>query len=136
VVTSLPSTQWTAQTVYAQLYCARGDMENRSKEPQLDLLADRTSTAKLWSNQIRLYFSTFAYVLLHALRRRGFLGQRWRMRSVAPSASACSRLGHASPSADDGSGDQWLVGMPMPCCSSRFAPSCAVDRSGLRALAL
>jgi hypothetical protein len=74
VVTSLPATQWPAQAVYEQLYCARGDMENRIKEQQLDLFADRTSTAKLWSNQIRLYFSAFAYVLLHALRRLGLLG--------------------------------------------------------------
>jgi hypothetical protein len=74
VVTSLPSTQWTAQAVYEQLYCARGDMENRIKEQQLDLFADRTSTAKLWSNQIRLYCSSFAYLLLQALRRLGLHG--------------------------------------------------------------
>jgi hypothetical protein len=49
-------------------------MENRIKEQQRDLFADRTSTAKLWSNQIRLYFSAFAYVLLHALRRLGLPG--------------------------------------------------------------
>jgi hypothetical protein len=49
-------------------------MENRIKEQQLDLYADRTSTAKLWSNQLRLYFSAFAYVLLQALRRLGLHG--------------------------------------------------------------
>jgi hypothetical protein len=74
VVTSLPAAQWAAQTLYEELYCAHGDMENRIKEQQLDLYADRTSTAKLWSNQIRLYFSAFAYVLLHALRRLGLQG--------------------------------------------------------------
>jgi hypothetical protein len=74
VVTSLPPAQWTAQALYEELYCARGDMENRIKEQQRDLFADRTSTAKLWSNQIRLYFSSFAYVLLHALRRLGLRG--------------------------------------------------------------
>jgi hypothetical protein len=74
VVTSLTSAQWAAQALYEELYCARGDMENRIKEQQLDLFADRTSTAKLWSNQIRLYFSSFAYVLLQALRRLGLRG--------------------------------------------------------------
>ena len=74
VVTSLPSAQWAAQAMYEELYCARGDMENRIKEQQLDLFADRTSTARLWSNQIRLYFSSFAYVFLHALRRLGLRG--------------------------------------------------------------
>jgi hypothetical protein len=74
VVTSLASAQWAAQALYEELYCARGDMENRIKEQQLDLFADRTRTAKLWSNQIRLYFSSFAYVFLHALRRLGLRG--------------------------------------------------------------
>ena len=74
VVTSLPAAQWAAQTMYEKLYCARGDMENRIKEQQLDLFADRTSTAKLWANQIRLYFSSFAYVLLPTLRRLGLRG--------------------------------------------------------------
>jgi hypothetical protein len=74
VVTSLPLPQWPPQVVYEQLYCARGDMENRIKEHQLDLFADRTSTTKLWANQIRLYFSTFAYVLLQTLRRLGLHG--------------------------------------------------------------
>jgi hypothetical protein len=71
VVTSLAPAQWTAQALYEELYCARGDMENRIKEQQLDLFADRTSTAKLWSNQIRLYWSAFAYILLQTLRRLG-----------------------------------------------------------------
>jgi hypothetical protein len=74
VVTSLPAAQWAAQTMYEKRYCARGDMENRIKEQQLDLFADRTSTAKRWANQIRLYFSSFAYVLLHTLRRLGLRG--------------------------------------------------------------
>jgi DDE family transposase len=74
VVTSLPSTPWTVQTVHEQLYCARGDMGNRIKEQQLDLFADRATTAKLGSNQIRLYFSSFAYLLLQALRRLGLHG--------------------------------------------------------------
>jgi hypothetical protein len=58
-----------AQTLYEQVYCARGEMENRIKECQLDLFADRTSTRTMAANQLRLWFSSFAYVLLSALRR-------------------------------------------------------------------
>jgi hypothetical protein len=71
VVTSLPAQRYDPRTLYEDLYCARGDMENRIKEQQLDLFADRTSTHTLRANQIRLYFSSFAYVLLCALRRLG-----------------------------------------------------------------
>jgi hypothetical protein len=74
VVTNLSSNRFDARTLYEDLYCARGDMENRIKEQQLDLFADRTSTATLRANQIRLYFSSFAYVLLCALRRLGLEG--------------------------------------------------------------
>jgi hypothetical protein len=74
VVTSLTPEEVGAQTLYEELYCARGDMENRIKEQQLMLFADRTSTATLRANQLRLYFSSFAYVLLAALRRLGLAG--------------------------------------------------------------
>jgi hypothetical protein len=70
VVTSLTEEGWDARRLYEELYCARGEMENRIKE-QLTLFADRTSTAYLRSNQIRLYFSSVAYVLMEALRRLG-----------------------------------------------------------------
>jgi hypothetical protein len=70
VVTSLPAEAWASRRLYEELYCARGEMENRLKE-QLMLFADRTSTAWLRSNQIRLYFSSVAYVLMEALRRLG-----------------------------------------------------------------
>ena len=71
VVTSLSAEAANPKTLYEKLYCARGDMENRIKEQQLDLFADRTSTHTLLANQIRLYFSSFAYILLCALRRLG-----------------------------------------------------------------
>lgn len=74
VVTSLCAEQADPRTLYEDLYCARGDMENRIKEQQLDLFVDRTSTQTLRANQIRLYFSSFAYVLLCALRRLGLKG--------------------------------------------------------------
>jgi hypothetical protein len=71
VVTSLRSQQADASTLYEKLYCARGDMENRIKEQQLELFADRTSTQSMRANQLRLTLSTFAYTLLVALRRLG-----------------------------------------------------------------
>ncbi len=74
VVTSIPSEQKQARTLYEDFYCARGDMENRIKEQQLGLFADRTSTASMRSNQLRLYFSSFAYILIQTLRRLGLNG--------------------------------------------------------------
>ena len=71
VVTNLGVDQWQAQALYEKLYCARGDMENRIKEQQLDLFADRTSAATMRANQLRLYMSTMAYTLLAGLRRLG-----------------------------------------------------------------
>jgi len=71
VVTNLPKSRAGARRLYEQLYCVRGEMENRIKEQQLGLFADRTSTATLRANQLRLYFSSFAYVLMHGLRRLG-----------------------------------------------------------------
>jgi len=65
----LPKRQMGAQYIYERTYCARGDMENRIKEQQLGLFADRTSTATMHANQLRLYFSSVAYLLMHALRR-------------------------------------------------------------------
>jgi hypothetical protein len=69
VVTSLSAREIDARRLYERLYCARGDMENRIKECQLDLLADRTSAATMKANQLRLWFASMAYVLLAALRR-------------------------------------------------------------------
>ena len=74
VVTNLPAARAGAKRLYERLYCARGDIENRIKEQQLGLFADRTSAATLRANQLRLYFASFAYVLLHALRRLGLKG--------------------------------------------------------------
>ena len=59
------------RALYEDFYCARGDMENRIKEQQLDLFADRTSAATMRANQLRLYLSSAAYMLMHALRRLG-----------------------------------------------------------------
>jgi hypothetical protein len=71
VVTSLKTAEIDARTLYERVYCARGEMENRIKECQLDLFADRTSAATMRANQLRLWFASMAYVLLTALRRIG-----------------------------------------------------------------
>ncbi len=71
VVTSLTREEHEARHLYEKLYCARGEMENRIKECQLDLYADRTSAHTMRANQLRLWFASMAYVLLCALRRIG-----------------------------------------------------------------
>ena len=74
MVTNLSPDYADAKRLYEGLYCARGDMENRIKEQQLGLFADRTSSHTMRANQLRLYFSSFAYVLMHALRQLGTPG--------------------------------------------------------------
>lgn len=76
VVTSLNAEEFDARALYEDLYCARGEMENRIKECQLDLFADRTSTATMRANQLRLWLHSFAYVLVTALRRIALAGTR------------------------------------------------------------
>jgi hypothetical protein len=71
IVTSLPPATIDARPLYEVIYCARGEMENRIKECQLDLFADRTPAATMRANQLRLWFASFAYVLVCALRRIG-----------------------------------------------------------------
>ena len=70
VVTSLTGESWAGKALYEELYCARGDMENRIQE-QFTLFADRVSTETMRANQMRLYLSTMAYVLVSGLRRLG-----------------------------------------------------------------
>jgi hypothetical protein len=74
VVTSLPSEEVDARALYEDVYCARGEMENRIKEQQLCLFADRTSCATMRANQLRLWTSSVAYTLLVALRQFGLQG--------------------------------------------------------------
>ena len=69
IVTSLTRAEARPRRLYEKIYCARGEMENRIKECQLDLFADRTSAATMRANQLRLWFAAMAYVLLAALRR-------------------------------------------------------------------
>jgi hypothetical protein len=74
VVTSLTAEGRAAKPLYEEDYCGRGEMENRIKEQQLHLFADRTSARTMRGNQVRLFFSSIAYVLLEALRRLGLAG--------------------------------------------------------------
>ena len=71
VVTSL---EGDARALYDEVYCARGEMENRIKEQQLGLFSDRTSCRRWWANQLRLLLSAAAYVLMETLRRVGLCG--------------------------------------------------------------
>ena len=74
IVTSLSAERFAAQALYEDCYCARGEMENRIKEQQLCLFADRTSCQTMRANQLRLWLSSAAYVLLQAMRQKGLQG--------------------------------------------------------------
>lgn len=74
VVSTLSKERYDARALYEDLYCARGDMENRIKEQQLDMFADRTSAHTMRANQLRLWFSSVAYVLMNLLRHFGLRG--------------------------------------------------------------
>jgi hypothetical protein len=73
VVTNLSAEEWAAQRLYEELYCGRGEMENRIKE-QRSLFAGRVSAETMKANQLRVYFAAMAYVLMHGLRRLGLKG--------------------------------------------------------------
>jgi hypothetical protein len=92
VVTSLPEQQWAAQALYEDLYCARGDMENRIKE-QFSLFADRVSAETIRANQLRVYLSTMAYVLISALRRLGLKGTELAQAQVSTIRTKLLKIG-------------------------------------------
>jgi len=77
VVTTIGAERLMGRDLYEKLYCARGEMENRIKEQQLDLFADRTSTATMRANPLRLWLSAMAYTLMNELRRVGLAGTEW-----------------------------------------------------------
>ncbi len=76
VVTNLSEEDFAARSLYEDFYCARGNMENRIKEQQQDLFADRTSTQAMASNQLRLWFSAFAHLMLSRLQSNALRGTR------------------------------------------------------------
>jgi hypothetical protein len=92
VVTSLPSAEWPAQVLYEELYCARGDMENRIKE-QFTLFADRVSSETIRANQMRLYLSAMAYVLVSGLRRLGLKATELAQAQVATIRTKLLKIG-------------------------------------------
>jgi hypothetical protein len=92
VVTSLTSQEWAAQALYEQLYCARGDMENRIKE-QFSLFAGRVSTETMRANQMGLYLSTMAYVLVSGLRRLGLKATELAEAQVSTIRTKLLRIG-------------------------------------------
>ncbi len=92
VVTSLKAEAWTAQALYEELYCARGEMENRIKE-QFSLFADRVSSETMRANQMRMYFSTLAYVLVCGLRRLGLKGTEMETAQAATIRTRLLKIG-------------------------------------------
>ena len=90
VVTNLPAEgfgeedaqRFAPVPLYEQFYCARGDMENRIKEQQLELFADRTSTHLKGSNQLRLWFSAIAHLIVSRLKAEVLKGTRWARASI------------------------------------------------------
>ena len=92
VVTSLAGEEWAAQALYEELYCGRGDMENRLKE-QFSLFADRVSAETMRANQLRLYFSVIAYVLVSGLRRLGLKATELAQAQVATIRAKLLKIG-------------------------------------------
>jgi len=92
VVTSLTSGDWEARTLYEELYCARGDMENRIKE-QFSLFADRVSAETMRANQLRLYLSATAYILVSGLRRLGLKATELAQAQVSTIRTKLLRIG-------------------------------------------
>lgn len=93
VVTSLKRAEAAARQLYEDIYCARGDMENRIKECQIDMFADRTSAATMRANQLRLWLSSMAYVLICALRRIGLSHTRFAKASCGSIRLALLKIG-------------------------------------------
>jgi hypothetical protein len=92
VVTSLTSQQYQARALYEELYCARGDMENRIKE-QFSLFADRVSAETMRANQMRLYLSAMAYILVNGLRRLGLKGTALAQAQVSTIRTKLLKIG-------------------------------------------
>ena len=93
IVTSLSRAEAEGRHLYERIYCARGDMENRIKECQIDLFADRTSAATMRANQLRLWLSSMAYVLLCALRRIGLKQTRFAKATCGTIRLALLKIG-------------------------------------------
>lgn len=93
VVTSIPTNKIPPGELYTQKYCPRGEMENRFKEQQLELFSDRTSTHTFAGNQLRLWFSSIAYVLMNALRNKCLAKTELRNAQVGTIRTKLLKLG-------------------------------------------
>jgi hypothetical protein len=93
VVSSLSTDRYDARALYEEMYCARGDMENRIKEQQLEMFADRTSAHTMRANQLRLWFSSIAYVLMNLLRHFGLRGTEFERAQVGTIRLKLLKLG-------------------------------------------
>ena len=113
VVTSLKRSEAGARHLYEKVYCARGDMENRIKECQLDLFADRTSTATMQANQLRLWFASMAYVLLCALRRIGLAHRQFAEATCGTIRLKLLKLGALGPGQRAADQDRHGLSLPM-----------------------
>jgi len=92
VVTSMASERWAAQSLYEEVYCGRGDMENRIKE-QFSLFADRVSSETMRANQMRLYLSAMAYILVSGFRRLGLQGTEMAQAQVSTIRTKLLKIG-------------------------------------------
>lgn len=93
IATNLPSAEYDARSLYEGLYCARGDMENRIKEQQLGLFADRTSAHTLRANQLRLWLSSVAYMIMNELRRVALVGTELATAQVSTIRTRLLKIG-------------------------------------------
>ena len=93
VVTSIPTNKIPPKELYTQKYCPRGEMENRFKEQQLELFSDRTSTHTFEGNQLRLWFSSMAYILMNALRNKCLAKTDLRNAQVGTISTKLLKLG-------------------------------------------
>jgi len=134
VVTSLSAEEIDARTLYEDVYCARGEMENRIKE-QMELFADRTSTATMRANQLRLWFSTLAYVLMNEVRRVGLAGTKMAQAQWLhdPHAAVEDRRSGENQRASGPGLAQFLVSahrtcLPRPYATSALRIRCAAEK--------
>src|SRR5437763_272694 len=124
IVTSLSNAPWAAQALYEELYCARGDMENRIKE-QLSLFADRVSAETMRANQLRLYFSVMAYVLVSGLRRHGLKATELAQAQVSTIRTKLLKIGAQVRITVRKSGSRWLPVILTRTCTGKCGRTCA-----------
>src|SRR5664280_2882699 len=127
VVTSLKAEEWAAQALYEELYCARGEMENRIKE-QFSLFADRVSSETMRANQLRLYLSSMAYVLVCGLRRLGLKGTEMEKAQASTIRTRLLKIGAQVHVSVRRVYLAMAASYPWAVCSRRFTRICGQRR--------